>query len=106
MTGWTARGGPPVMHVHCPSRLISQGRALKDVAVVEQQAVGRLPARLHDQRRGARKTDRIVRAITVIVVRIEVRVQVGEAEKPQAKPWLGACERRIHFKPPATHSSS
>jgi hypothetical protein len=48
----------------------------------------------------------MVRAIAVIVVRIEVRVQVGEAEKPQAKPGLGACERRIHFKLAAVHKSS
>jgi hypothetical protein len=33
-------------------------------------------------------------------------MQVGEAEKPQAKSRLGARERRIRFKLAATHSSS
>jgi len=73
----------------CNDRLgreIAERRPLKTVAVVEQKAVGRLSAGLSDQRRGAREADRIVRAIAIIVVRIEVGVEVGEPEKAQAKP--------------------
>ena len=67
-------------------RQIAERRALKNVAVVEQQAIGRLSARLSDQSRGAREADGIVRTIAIIVVRVEIGVQVVEAEKAQAKP--------------------
>jgi hypothetical protein len=73
----------------CNDRLgreIAERRPLKTVAVVEQKAALRLSAGLSDQRRGAREADRIVRAIAIIVVRIEVGVEVGEPEKAQAKP--------------------
>ena len=84
MTGWIA----PRVRSDRPGRQVAERRALKDVAVVEQEAVGRLAARLGDQGRGPREADGIVRTITVIVVRIEIGVQVGDAEKPQAKPRL------------------
>ena len=68
-----------------PGGDVAERRALKTVAIVEQEAVGRLAAGLGDQGRGAREADGIVRAITVIVVRVEVGVQVGDAKQPQAK---------------------
>ena len=71
-----------------PGGDVAERRALKAVAIVEQKAVGGLAAGLGDQGRGARETDGIVRAVTVIIVRIEVGVQVGDAKKPQAKPGL------------------
>ena len=73
---------------HRLSREIAERRALKNVAVVEQEAVGRLAPRLSDQRRRAREADRIVRTIAILVVRIEIRVEVGQPEKPHAKPGV------------------
>ena len=69
-----------------PGGDVAERRALKTVAIVEQEAVGGLAAGVGDQGRGAREADGIVRAITVIIVRIEVGVQVRDAKEPQAEP--------------------
>jgi hypothetical protein len=65
------------------SREIAERRALENIAVVEQKAVGRFVARLREERRGAREADRFVRDVTVIIVRIEVGVEVGQAEEAE-----------------------
>ena len=75
---------------------VAKGRALENVAVVEQQAVGAFASRPGDQRGGAREADRVIRPITIIVVRIEIGVQVGQADEAQAQPGRGACERGFH----------
>ena len=75
---------------------VAERRALENVAVVEQQAVGRFLASLSDQGRGPGKPDRIVRAVAVIVVRIEIGVQIGQAEQAQAQAGRRACQRGSH----------
>ena len=75
---------------------VAERRALENVAVVEQQAVGRFLASLSDQGRRPRKPDRIVRAVAVIIVRIEIGVQIGQAEQAQAQAGRRACQRGSH----------
>ena len=81
---------------------VAERRALENVAVVEQEAVGAFASRLSDQRGGAREADRVVRTITIIIVRIEIGVQIGQADEAQAQPGLGACERGFHVVLAAT----
>ena len=69
---------------------VAERRALENVAVVEQQAVGTFVARLSDQRRRTREADRIIGTIPIIVVRIEIGVEIGEAKQAQAKSGFGA----------------
>ena len=81
---------------------VAERRALENVAVVEQEAVGAFAPRPGDQRGGAREADRVIRAITIIIVRIEIGVQIGQANKAQAQPGRGACERGFHVVLAAT----
>ena len=81
---------------------VAERRALENVAVVEQEAVGAFAPRLSDQRGGAREADRIVRTIAIIVVRIEIGVQIGQADETQLEPGPGACERGFHVVLAAT----
>jgi len=75
---------------------VAERRALENVAVVEKEAVGAFASRLSDQRGGASEADRVVRTITIIFVRIEIGVQIGQADEALAQPGLGACERGFH----------
>ena len=70
---------------------VAERGALENVAVVEQETVGAFAPRLRDQRGGARKADRVIRTITIIVVRIEIGVQIGQADETQ--PQLDRCLR-------------
>ena len=57
--------------------VVGQHRALDGVAIVEQEGVGKLPARLADQRHGALVAQRRVGFELVVVVAEDVGVQVG-----------------------------
>ena len=81
---------------------VAKRRALENVAVVEQEAVGAFAPRPGDQRGGAREADRVIRAITIVIVRIEIGMQIGQANKAQAQPGRGACERGFHVVLAAT----
>ena len=81
---------------------VAERSALENVAVVEQQGVGTFAARLRDQTRGPREADGIIRTITIVIVRVKIGVQIGQAKQTQAQPGLGACGRGFHGILPAT----
>ena len=76
---------------------IAERRALQNVAVVEQQAVGRFLARLDDQRCGARETDRIIGTVAIVIVRVEIGVQIRHAHESQGKARRNASGMERHI---------
>ncbi len=71
--------------------VVGQRGALDGVAVVEQQRVGKLRARLRDQRRHALEAERAVGGQLEVVVRQHVGVQVGGLQ--HGERCLGAAGR-------------
>ena len=86
---------------HGLSGEIAERRALKNVAIVEQETVSLLPACLRDQRGRLRKTDRNVGPIAKIIVRVKIGVQVGHADEAQIETPRGALRNRNPYCPRA-----
>jgi hypothetical protein len=105
------RGARIVQHVHRRDDWMSRGqilghrqggvvaerRALKNVAVVEEETIARFPAGLSDQRRGSCQTNGRIRPITKIVVGVKISMQVRHAEQAQTETPLGARESGVHI---------
>ncbi len=77
------------LHAAAVGDEIAQGRALNQIAVVEQQAVLRLGAGGLDEGGRARKADRVVGRVAVVVVRQDVHVEIGRLQDAQLDDRVG-----------------
>ncbi len=85
-----------VLHAALIGDVIAHWVALQEVAIVDEDRIGRLGADGVDDRGGARDAHRVVRLVGVIVVREDVNVQVGRFHDPQMRlVGLGARGKRM-----------
>ncbi len=69
---------------------VAERRALKEIAIVEKQAVGGFAAGLADKRGQTRQTQRSVILAGMIIERHDVTVKVGRLQQPQMQKSAGA----------------
>ena len=74
-----------LVHAALVGDVVAHRVALQEVAVVEQDGVGRLGVYAADERRGARRAHRVVRLVGIVVVGKDVDVQVRRLDEAQMR---------------------
>src|SRR5271169_5185569 len=87
-------------------RIVAERGALDEIAVVEQQRIGRLYSGGGDQRGGLGESDRLIRAVSIIVVRVYVGVEVAGADQSQRNPGRHETLTRVFLMAPPSESPS
>ena len=97
------------LHAFAIGDEVAQGRALDQVAVVEEKRIPGLRAGGLHERRGASEADRVVGGVAVIIVREDVHVeirglqdpQLHDAERPDRRRGSAHLRRRRRRRPSA-----
>src|ERR1700722_15503188 len=86
--------------------IVAERGALEEIAVVEQQRIGRLSSGGGDQRGGLGESGRLFRTGSIVVGRVYVGVEVAGADQSQRNPGRHETLIRVFLMAPPSESPS